>query len=726
MPQLRLLAFATAVWAALSLNTFAAGPPPSVTPTRATTPPQIDGRLDEPLWATAARITSFTQQQPVEGAPASEATEVLLAYDASFIYVGLRVHYSDPSLVRANRSDRDQTSADDTITISIDPFRDAQRGYAFSVNGYGVQADSLLITNPAGITVDTSWNVLYQTAGQLVADGWVAEMAIPFKSLRYPAVGKGKAHRWGFQIQRDIRGKNELATWAPLPNTSATALGQMGLLEGMQDLAIQRITELMPTLTSQRVDVRSASGALTTTSVTEAGLTAKYGVTSNLTLDLTVNPDFSQVETDIPQIQVNQRFPLFFTELRPFFLEGQEAFRTNGPFPFLHTRTIIDPQFGVKLTGKMGRWLIGALAASDASSGKIDDPADPASGHSATVTALRLRYDIYREAYSGILLVDREFMDTHSRLAMFDNNLKIGRSRTLGIAGVLTDHRDAAGVSRTGHFVDIGFIGQSRHTGYSAAYHDASPDYRNDSGFAQRVDYRRIFGNASYRWWPEGTIVNWGPRGNYERWYDYAGTLTDEIRGATWNTLLAHSITLSASANRNMERYRGIDFDKTRWQAKAVINASRKAALTVDWNHGGEIRIVASPFLGSTTAYNATLVLRPTARFQSEVRLNTTRFLDVRTGSEAFNVKILYAKSTYQLSPRLLVRNIVEFNTLNRTVLANIVGTYRVNAGTVFFAGYDDRYKDFGATTTTAEDRTQGYERTNRAIFAKLQYLYRR
>ena len=723
----------TPAWRRLALA--AAGPflaashalaaPPAVTPTRLAAPPQIDGKLDDPVWTSAARLAGFVQQQPTEGAPASENTDVLLAYDATHIYIGVHVHYADTSLVRANRSDRDQTGADDTITVSFDPFRDAQRGYAFSVNGFGVQADSLLMTNAGGTTVDPSWNVLYQAAGQLVEDGWTAEMAIPFKSLRYPSVDRGAAHRWGFQVQRDIRGKNEVATWAPLSNSVVAALGQMGTLEGMRDLALQRITELMPTATSQQLDYRTPAGDLATRTISEAGITAKYGVTSNLTLDLTVNPDFSQVETDVPQVQVNQRFPLFFAELRPFFLEGQETFRVNGPFAYLHTRTIIDPQFGVKLTGKVGRWMIGALAADDASAGKVDDPADPAYGKKATVGALRLRYDIYREAYSGVLLMAREFQQTYSRIAVLDQSFRLGRSRTLGVTSSFTDNRDVAGVRRSGHFIDVGLVSQTRHVGYIAAYHATSPGYRNDSGFVPRTDFQRGFGNVSYRWWPEAAVVNWGPRVNYERGYDYAGTLTDEIRSATWNTLFARNITVSATGSRNLERFRGVNFEKTRWSARAVVNSSRSVAVTVDWSAGDEIRFISTPFLGHTSVYSATVVLRPTARLQSELRLQSTRFTDVRTNTTAFDVKIYYAKSSYQLTPRLLVRNILEVNTLNRSLLVNLVATYRVNAGTVFFVGYDDRYRgDASITGRTSPD--DGRQRTSRAIFAKLQYLYRR
>jgi hypothetical protein len=166
------------------------------------------------------------QTRPLDGVPATEQTEVYIAYDSQGLYFGIYAHYSDASLVRANRVDRDRTENDDTVTVFFDPFLDQQSGYSFAVNGYGVQSDSLVKgTGGFGgqgvqtVEGDTSWNALFQSAGQLVEDGWTAEMVIPFKSLRYPARGGGEAHRWGFQIQREIHSKQETAAWAPSPRT---------------------------------------------------------------------------------------------------------------------------------------------------------------------------------------------------------------------------------------------------------------------------------------------------------------------------------------------------------------------------------------------------------------------------------------------------------------------------------------------------------------------------
>ena len=187
---------------------------PTVRPTRIDTPPVIDGRMDEAVWKSAALLTEFVQQSPLDGAPATEKTEVYVAYDSENIYVGFYAHYEDPSIMRANRVDRDRASMDDLLTVYFDTFMDQQRGYDFDVNAYGVQGDGI-ITAGGGHRrgpipyADRSWNTLFETGGQIVADGFTAEMAIPFKSLRYPSRARDEPHRWGFQIVREVKGKNQ-------------------------------------------------------------------------------------------------------------------------------------------------------------------------------------------------------------------------------------------------------------------------------------------------------------------------------------------------------------------------------------------------------------------------------------------------------------------------------------------------------------------------------------
>ena len=317
---------------------------PTVRPARTPTPPDIDGRLDDEVWQTATRLTEFVQQQPRDGAPATEDTEVYIAYDNDHIYFGFYVHYADPSIMRANRVDRDQAFQDDLVSVFFDPFLDQQRAYVFDVNGYGVQGDGIINAGGSGgggpgrggrrgrggggggggsqtgvPQADRSWDALFDSGAQIVGDGYTAEMAIPFKSLRYPRRSDGAPHRWGFQIVREIKGKDEEnVVWAPMSRDVQSFMAQMGVLDGMTGLSTSRNLEILPTFTGIKFGALDGTGDFVDHDLApEAGLNVKYGITSNLTADLALNPDFSQIESDRPQVTVNQRFPLFFEELRP-------------------------------------------------------------------------------------------------------------------------------------------------------------------------------------------------------------------------------------------------------------------------------------------------------------------------------------------------------------------------------------------------------------------------
>ena len=339
-------------------------------------------------------------------------------------HFGFYVHYSDPSLIRAYRVDRDRIMLDDKMSVYFDTLLDQQRAFVFSVNGYGIQGDSLMGGRGGGFggvpRGDPSWDALFDSAGVLVADGWTAEISIPFKSLRYPSRGSGEPHTWGFQIARSIGSKNETVVWSPVFRSISGFLTQMGVLQDIVSLSTSRNLEILPTFTGIQVgSLDTTTGVFADDDVTpEGGLTVKYGIASNLTADLTVNPDFSQIESDRPQIEVNRRFPLFFLELRPFFLEGQEVFSTRGSANLVHTRTIVDPRYGGKLTGKVGKTTLGVLVADDQAPGKRDDPADPAFGQTAQFFVGRVRYDMYTESYIGAIVTDREFMDAYNRVAV--------------------------------------------------------------------------------------------------------------------------------------------------------------------------------------------------------------------------------------------------------------------------------------------------------------------
>ena len=732
---------------------------PTLHPTRTEEGPDIDGRLDDLVWRNALRVTEFVQQQPFEGEPASEETEVWISYDSQNLYLAVHAHYQDIGIMRATRVDRDQAFRDDNITVYFDPFLDQQRAYAFSINGYGVQGDEIINARgrsggrggggrgggggggfggrgiPRG---DDSWNALFDSGAQIVGDGFTAEMAIPFKSLRYPRRGRDVPHRWGLQIVREIRGKDENVVWAPISRGVAGFLPQMGLLEGMTDLSTSRNLEIMPVATGiQSGSLNSRNGDFMTGSgEPEGGVNLKYGITSNLTADFTLNPDFSQVESDRPQIETNQRFALYYPELRPFFLEGAEIFNVFGPINFVHTRTIRDPDWGAKITGKVGRTSVGFLAANDAAAGAVAGLAGPEGDAGANVVIGRARYDLYTESHLGAMVTNRDFLGGYSRMALADGAFRLGQTQAVAFTAVQTNNRDLDGVDSRGTMFDVNYRLNGRHWSIFNGTYLLSPDFQTDVGFVQRTDQRRNVTTVGYRFWPESWMINWGPSVTYGRNWNFNNVLEDEEFRGSLNTTFANNISASVSVNRDMERYREVNFRKTSFRTFGRISSSRKFSIGAFYGYGDQVRYQVNPFLGRGGSGGMFITLRPASRFQSQINVNVSRLLDPRNEDAlVFDVKIVRALNTYQFTDRLTLRNIAEFNTLERTVGLNLLVSYRVNAGTVFYIGYDDRYQqadlilgddlDGDGISDYLFPSVTALERTNRAFFTKFQYLFR-
>lgn len=707
---------------------FAISGRPSVQVARTDTPPTIDGRLDDIVWRDAVQITNFTQTNPVEGAPPTEETEVRIAYDDDQLYFAFYARYNDPSQMRANRVDRDQARRDDWIAVMFDTFLDQQRAYRFSVNAYGVQGDAILNggrrrRGPPGGGGDTSWDALFETGAAIVNDGWTAEMAIPFKSLRYPVRGESE-HRWGFQITRTLQTKDETVVWSPMTRNVSGLMTQMGIISGLKGLSVSRNLEILPTATAIQLGQLTDAGFEEGDVQPDIGLNVKYGVTSDLTADFTVNPDFSQIESDRPQIEVNQRFPLFFPELRPFFLEGQEIFRTPGRVNLVHTRTIVDPQFGAKLTGKTGNTTLGVLVANDEAPGRMDDATAPAFNKNGRFLVGRARYDLYSESYLGAIFTDSEFFNSYSRVAGIDGRFRLGQTHSAQFVAVTSDNLDLDGNKKTGPMYDLGFRRDSRHLNYRLQYHVIDPDFDTRTGFIRRVDTRRLDADIEYVWWPENWLINWGPGFSYLRNVDHTGILQDEDFRADVNMRFAKNIFLRADGRRELERYRDVNFFKTRFRITNSISSSRRFSLFYGLNWGDQVRFVENPFLGRFFEYNVGLTLRPTSRFNSRIDINTSRFRNTTTDELEFDVKIFRALTTYQFTDRFLVRNILEHNTDSGDFGINLLFTYRVNAGTVFYIGYDDRLQE-NINFNDERYLTNVFQRQRRAFFTKFQYLFR-
>ncbi|HEX2281321.1 MAG TPA: DUF5916 domain-containing protein, partial [Thermomicrobiales bacterium] len=328
---------------------------------------EIDGRLDEPAWQQATRLTGFWQYQPVDGRPAEEQTEVLVWYAPDAIYFGIIAHDRNPAAIRATVADRDNIDNEDHVVLDLDTFHDRRRAFFFGVNPLGVQTDGVRSEGAGQVTslipgnVDKNPDFTWDSKGRVTEQGYVVEVRIPFRSLRYPGSGP---QTWGFNVTRVVQRTGYTDTWTDVRRANASFLGQEGGIGGLHDLRHGVTVEAQPFVTATANGERDlASGGFDRQDIDpDAGVNLRLGF-SSYALDVTANPDFSQVESDAGQVTVNERFALFFPEKRPFFLEGIELF--GSPQTLVYTRRIVDPKAGAKFTGKFGRLGVAHLTALD-------------------------------------------------------------------------------------------------------------------------------------------------------------------------------------------------------------------------------------------------------------------------------------------------------------------------------------------------------------------------
>src|SRR6266699_2522230 len=369
----------------------------------------IDGVLDEPVWKSAARLTGFTQYRPIDSRPAADSTEVLVWYAPDAIYFGIRAYEAHGNVVRATLADRDNIDADDNVQILLDTFNDRRRALLFAVNPYGAQQDGVRSEGLAGAAgggnaggrfdgvVDLNPDYVYESKGHITPWGYEVEVRIPFKSLRYQS---GATQDWGIQIIRVTQHTGYEDTWTPVVRANASFLIQSGTLKSLTGLRRGLVMDVSPEFTSRLGGAPASPSSYQYKSIDpELGVNLRWGITQNLSAAGTVNPDFSQVEADVGQVTVNQRFALFFPEKRPFFLEGLEQFDT--PNALIYTRRIVSPVAGAKLTGKLGGTAVAYIGAVD------DASASVTGGEHPVVNLLRLRRDLGASSTLGLVYTDR-------------------------------------------------------------------------------------------------------------------------------------------------------------------------------------------------------------------------------------------------------------------------------------------------------------------------------
>ncbi|MFN2532265.1 MAG: DUF5916 domain-containing protein [Pyrinomonadaceae bacterium] len=507
--------------------------------------PVIDGRIDEDVWSGAAVLKDFYQIQPGDNLIPQNKTEVRLGFDSKFLYIAFHC-FDEPDKVRANIAKRDQVFDDDYVGILFDTFNDQRRAYEFDFNPLGVQADGIWTE---GQGEDFSLDLVMESKGMVSSDGYTIEVAIPFKSLRYVA---GKDKVWGAHFfRRTKRLNNSLDMWIPLDRDKSSWLAQEGHITGLEGISTERTLELIPSLTLSETGKRKTAlppnhpagvvdpgRFVNEPAKFDPGLTGKYSLTPTVTLDFALNPDFAQVESDQLVVTANQRFPIFFSEKRPFFLEGIDIFNTQ--IAAVHTRAIIDPDVAVKLTGKIDRNTFGLLLASDNGPGNFSEEERPSANprfvdKNASVGVLRLKRDIgSSDSFIGFLGTYSRFVDRYNELGGFDGRFRLDKQTTFSWQFLATHSRRPFFFPEEGGTMDRkenGFIyavdyNQSgRHFGHEFSMVGRTRYYRADVGFNRRTNTNNpnwfIRYNSEPK--PKAKLISWRVYTDFSANFDWQG-----------------------------------------------------------------------------------------------------------------------------------------------------------------------------------------------------------
>jgi hypothetical protein len=687
--------------------------PVDVRPTA--TPIRIDARLEEPAWSAATPIAVAHEWYPSDTVAAPVATEALVTYDDRNLYVAFRAKDAQPERIRARFHERDAAIDDDLVGFYIDPFNDDRRAYQFRINPLGVQIDA--INSDVEGSEDFSWDGIWDSAGMVTSDGYVVEVAVPLQQLRIPS--RGGAQTWGFlairEWPRDVQ--HRLRSVQTDQNRNCLVC-QFQDLRGFDTKASGRNIEITPTLTGTNEDAF------------DAGISARWAFTPGTSLQATINPDFSQVEADAAQLDVNTRFALFFSEKRPFFVEASDFFDTRLSLVF--TRTIADPAAGVKLTGKSGPHLYGALFTRDEITNILipgDESSDFAFLDSASTSGFaRYRAELGKSATIGGLLASRRgkdyentvlATDGYHRVTEQDNvRVQIAGSRTSYPGAIAAEFAQPDGAF-TGHALRASYSHSDRDWDWGADYSELSPEFRADSGFISQVGVRqgevyfeRRIRGAEDRWFRNLYLTS-----GIDSTKQFDGDWTEwgADLGATYQGPRQSEISINLAPNQ--EYFAGRTYHNFRHSIFGSIQASPDVSVYLSINSGENIDFTnAQP--ADFVTINPGGSFNIGRRIYGEIDYVWQRF-DTETGQRIFTVHLPQAKLLYHFSRRAFVRTVLQYQTVDRVteksreLLTQLLFSYRWNAQTVVLAGYSDNYEG-----------TLDLSRTDRAVFVKLSYAW--
>jgi hypothetical protein len=720
-------------------------------------------------------VEKFIQRDPKDGEPCSQRTQAYLGYTGKNLYVVFLAFDSDPSLMRARMLRRELIDDDDQVGFFLDTFHDHRHAYMFFANPYGIQQDAIFTENSGpDMSFDTVWNTQSKITGQ----GYMVMFEIPFKSLRFSPTGD---RTWGILLSRVVPRNSEHSYFPANSGKDQGWLIHEIDISGFEGISPGRNMQFMPYASLgafRSLDDRDPAGERFTGKhlAPKEGLDSKMVIKDSLVLDTTINPDFGQIESDDPQVTVNQRFAVFFPEKRPFFQENGSYFQT--PLNLVFTRRIVDPLFGARLTGKVGPWAIGSFFANDRAPGLSVISTDPLSGSDAYFSVFRLNREIGKGSSVGLIYTDREqrtapnsfctntfICETgFNRVGGFDTHIKIDQHWQMSAQAVTSETKFFDGSHESGPAYHVFAERSSRDLEFNTLYSDISPGFNTATGFVNRTDYRQFSNFIGYTDHVNGKhLVAQGPRLYEQTLWDHNGTRLDYlanpnyewdfqrnsffvVAGAIEHERLRPTDFSALAANRDYAHVNGAVAAGTQYFKWLNINAE------MDWGTATNfVPAAGPPVLARANNAQGRAVVRPIKGLTIENTYLMTRLLDLDSGRNIFNNHIIRSKWNYQFTKEFSLRLIGQYTTTlanpglttlqtSKQFNGDVLFTYLIHPGTAIYAGYNSDLQNLdpslqrlcGGITCAFGQTPDGLLRTRgsflndgRQIFVKISYLFR-
>ncbi len=695
-----------------------------------TRPPVIDGLLDDEAWTGEPLETGeWLSYNPLHGETIPQKTKVWIGHDTSFLYFAFQCDDPEPGGIKTSVTRRDNIWSDDWVGLSLDALGTGQFSYHLMVNPSGVQLDML---NSASGGEDESPDYVWDSGGRKNDRGYAVEMRVPLQTIRFKG---GPDVRMGILFWRRVSRAGVSVAWPPLEPSKWVFEKHASLGFGRLDPRPTR--EIIPSTTYVRSQLRQSPTAWQAADDEgDFGASAKYGITSTVTLDATINPDFSQVESDAFQVEVNQRFPNFFSEKRPFFMEGSGIFtlagqgNDNSLQAAVHTRRIVDPVFGAKVTGSFGRVAFGTLTALDQSAGRNLPEGDRNLGRDRLFNIARAQYSLGPSNYVGGLAIDTEFGSGYNRVIGGDISWRVTSNQRLNGFVLGSMSKDpATGRSSSGVGAQAGYEYSTRKLVISGFAEHYDADFQMDTAFINRVGISSGWGYAQYSFYPTRT-KKWLLR--ISPFSFTQGGRDENARGNDLLQVTGFRMNFSRQGFLRFDRFDGFEawagqrFDRARWRLQGSVQLYRWLSADGQYFFGDAVFYdPTDPYQGRSYDGRVGVTLQPSGRFSQTFNYRRLSFDRASSGERVYDLDLIYSRTTYQFSRQFFIRSIVQFDSSQYRVLTDFLSSYELRPGTVVYAGYGSLIEQRGFVQGEWVPGSGDYATSQRGLFFKASYLHR-